>query len=57
MGVNPSLGAGLGLVFSVLVLAYCAKKFHKSKKLVPGGVLFGFSAWTLLAYLRFFLKF
>ena len=50
--LNVTLGAVFGLVFALFVFAYCAKKFNKSRKMVPAGLLFAFSSWTLLSYLR-----
>ena len=52
MSLNTTLGVVFGLVFSALIFAYCYSKYAKSKKMMPAGVLFGFSTYTLLAYLK-----
>ena len=52
MSLNTTLGVVFGLVFSALIFAYCYSKYAKSKKMMPAGVLFGFSTYTLLVYLK-----
>ena len=52
MELNLALGTWFGLIFAALVFAYCFNKFQKSKKVVPGGALFAFSAFTLGSYAK-----
>ncbi len=52
MELNAAVGLGVGLAFSVVVFAYCVKKFRKSGKLMPAGLLLSFSTWSLISYLR-----
>jgi len=52
MELSPTLGVVFGLVFSIPVFAYCYNKYKKSRKLVPAGLLFGFSTWTLVSYAK-----